>query len=213
MAEQDFDAFLEMIALEWNKAEKAIKIAENVSGEVAIPAIFELRYAGRRLIDALAARASNPDEALSLLRDAKFDCHRARHDAIDAATSKMAGDLNAAVEHLTPGILIQNFADFTAFYGDLFTVRDKIALSREDRENRDSIYDTIQSVDLDMLTGLYTRFKKCEPLMIAAAEKADADAAENKRRADRGDRLATRGIWVGIIGVLVAIGAFICTKQ
>ena len=213
MAEQNFDELLASMSNEWNKAEKAIKIAENINGEVVIPAIFELRYAGRRLIEALAVRESNPDEAFSLLRDAKFDCHRARHDAIDAATSKMSGDLSVAVEHLTPRLLMKNFSEFTAFYGDLFAVRDKIAVSREDRMNRDAIYDTIQSVDLSNLSKLYFRFRACEPLMVAAAEQEAADADETRQSAERSIWWGKVGVWVGVIGIVVAICTAIYSQR
>ncbi len=164
MSDDRFDQLFLAIGLEWNKAKKAIKLAENIDGEVVIPAIFELRYAGRRLVEAWTSRSSDIDTSLALLKDAKFDCHRARHDAIDAATSKMVGDMNVAVEFLSAGVIIKLFPSFSEFYGSLLEVRERIAISREDRQNRDKIYDTIQNVDLDRLATLYRQFKSCEPL-------------------------------------------------
>lgn len=196
MGGEDFDELVKSVASEWNKAEKAIKHAENVDGEVVNPAIFELRYSGRRLVEALAVKDDDPTKAIALLRDAKFDCHRARHDAIDAATSKMAGDLNAAVEYLPASIVMQDFSEFSEFYGDLLNVREKIAESREDRENRDKIYDSIQATDLDRLVTLYNRFRACEPLMIQTAEK--------EHRTERLNKIfGWGGIVVGILGILI----------
>ena len=42
---------LQRVAAQWDKTEGLIKQAELVGGEVCTAAIFELRYAGRRLID------------------------------------------------------------------------------------------------------------------------------------------------------------------
>lgn len=215
LPEQNFDNLVVSVSTEWNKAEKAIKHAENVDGGVVNPAIFELRYAGRRLVEALAKRLDDEATAIALLRDAKFDCHRARHDAIDAATSKMAGDLNVAVEYLSAQIVMSNFPDFTTFYGDLLQVRQKIAESRENREQRDMIYETIESVDLDRLTQLYGRFRACEPLMNKAAEKEKAEleaieerAKEAEDRADRESKKANFSLIIGAVGLVIGILGF-----
>lgn len=82
-----YSDILRDIAKEWNKAESAIKRSEQIAGDVSIPAISELRYAGRRMIDALDAahHGGNDDKIRALFEDARFCCHRAQHDAIDAA--------------------------------------------------------------------------------------------------------------------------------
>lgn len=205
MSEDRFEQLFSAMSVEWNKAEKAIKLAENIDGEVVIPAIFELRYAGRRLVEAWAIRLSELESSLALLKDAKFDCHRARHDAIDAATSKMVGDMNVAVEFLSASVIIKLFPLFSEFYGSLLEVRERIAISREDRENRDKIYDTIQNVDLDRLAVLYRQFKSCEPLMVRGAEKEAIDAAELVRQAAASIRQGRIGLWVGIAGSIIGI--------
>lgn len=93
---------LAQIKVAWDKAEQAIKRAELVCGEVVTPAIKELRYAGRRLADGLEAVASGTvtPETNGFLRDALFDCYRARHDAIDAAISKIAVEIDLSVRRL-----------------------------------------------------------------------------------------------------------------
>jgi len=176
-----FDELISDIRKEWNKAEKAIKHAESIDGEVTNPSVFELRYAGRRLIEALDCRGQDEARSIALLRDALFDCHRARHDAIDAATSKMAGDLGVATEYLSATVLMQNFPDFSEFYAEMLTVRTLIAESRENRDNRDKIYETIETSKLDRLVDLYGRFRACEPLMLKAMEQEKADRKANRR--------------------------------
>ena len=46
---------------EWDKAESIIKLAEQVSGEIVFPSINELRYAGRRISEALSCISRGDD--------------------------------------------------------------------------------------------------------------------------------------------------------
>jgi hypothetical protein len=83
------------IQREWDMAESAVKRSEQVANDAIIPAINELCYAGRRIIDALNA-SQMPDserKVAAYLEDARFNCHRARHDAMDAALDIIARDL------------------------------------------------------------------------------------------------------------------------
>jgi hypothetical protein len=202
LSEDEFQEVLRQVCDEWNKAERAVKLAENVNGEIVNPSIFELRYAGRRLIEAFQKSESERQAAISLLRDAKFDCHRSQHDAIDAATSKMAGDLTVAVEFLPASIIMQNFPAFSDLYGGLNRVRQKVALSRENRDDRDAIYETIQSTDLPRLVALFENFKSCEDLMVKAAEKEAAEKKWNKF-------FGWTGIIIGSLAVIIALVSWI----
>lgn len=130
-------ALLKSIQDEWNRAEEDIKTAELVVHSIVIPSIKELRYAGRRVIDALMVITCNPanpdhDRIKSLLDDARFDCHRARHDAIDAATAKMAVDLEIMVEKLGHESILPAFPAFPSFYQNLTNVRNRIPKSRRE---------------------------------------------------------------------------------
>jgi hypothetical protein len=51
------------ILTEWNQAERDIKIAEQVSMRVVEPSIKELRYAGRRVTEALRLILSDGADA------------------------------------------------------------------------------------------------------------------------------------------------------
>ncbi len=53
MFDKDLNATMTALIEQWNIAERPIKKAEYVQGdEVVGPAIFELRYAGRKMVDA-----------------------------------------------------------------------------------------------------------------------------------------------------------------
>ena len=81
-----------------------------VQEELCLPAVNELRYAGRRLIDAwISVRRGDLAEATAKIKDAKFDCHRARHDSIDAISSKIAKDISITVDAFTVSIVVNAY--------------------------------------------------------------------------------------------------------
>lgn len=166
---QEIHAAFAHLRAEWNVAKRAIKIAEQVEGEIVSPAIHELRYAGRRIVEAFDVLDNDPSTALRHLQDAHFDCCRARHDAIDAATSKMVATLDNAREFLGIDVVMTHFSSFPNLVRRLGEVRDRIAVSRENREDRNAIDESIQADDLVALVGIYDDFRACESLMREAA--------------------------------------------
>ncbi len=192
----DFRSLLDCIHKEWNRAEGDIKQAEQVCSKVIEPAINELRYAGRRLIDAIGSANAEGDHrhVESLLTDALFDCHRARHDAVDAATSKIALDLDILRDKLGIDVVLQAFPSFPVLMGEVDSVREKIVASRKIRENRENIYTGIEAVDFPALVSSYNRFKASEPIMRELAKK---------RRWERVWTLAF-GI-IGIVGTIFTV--------
>ena len=81
----------QLLAAEWEDAERTIKLAEVISSTTIVPAINELRFAGRRAVEALdteesARRAHLYEEAIAF-------CRSASGDAIDAATIYLQGYL------------------------------------------------------------------------------------------------------------------------
>lgn len=181
---------------EWDAAEKVIKKAEQISEKIIIPSIKELRYAGRRIVEALHGILSGADDkdVHNLIQDALFNCHRARHDAIDAATSKIAIDLNIAAEKIGYEILLSSFSKFPELKTAVLEAREQIVQSRKDRENRDTIYSTIASVDFDVLTKLYREFQECEEIMIELAKKGRRDWLVSRALTVLGLLLALLGI-------------------
>lgn len=156
------------IQQEWNKAEEAIKRSEQIALDVTIPAISELRYGGRRIVDALTL-ASEPghDETkvLALLEDARFCCHRAQHDAIDAALAKIGIDLDDLTKRLGFEAVIKAYTPFREFYSEFAVARDKIATSRARREDRNAIYETVTAVNLPGLISHYEKVMAVRPLI------------------------------------------------
>ena len=91
--DEELDRLLQRTFEQWNIAERRIKKAEQVRGnKVVTSAIFELRYAGREIVDALtlALESDVADNSLHresirrYLDDAFEDCVKAKNNAIDA---------------------------------------------------------------------------------------------------------------------------------
>lgn len=146
---------LNSVLVEWNRAEEDIKIAEQVANKVVNPSIKELRYAGRRIVDALCKYKNQEpmNDIESLLRDALFDCHRARHDAIDAGTSKIAVDLQLMIKKIKYDAILPVFPEFPNFLKALKAVRVRIQVSRKNRANREVVYTVLESIDFPRPCG------------------------------------------------------------
>lgn len=190
---EDYKAAFAAFAVEWDAAEKTVKTAEQVDGDAVISSILELRYAGRRFVDALnkIAAGGSQAEVEALLENAKFDCHRARHDAIDAATSKIALDLDLMGDKLGYDAILKAYPNFIVFSGKLSEIQERIADARGARQNRETIY---AALEVDEYEGLVKEFKiirKAEPIIKSLARK---------------ERLFFwSGISVGIIGILAGM--------
>lgn len=176
-----FDAILQQIVVDWDKAEQSIKLAEQVDDVIVNPAIYELRYAGRRMVEAFRCRPDDEDKAIRLMSDAHFDCLRARHDAIDAMTTKMVGYLEAAADTLGPEVVMACFPKFIELYGVLMRIRSKIADARGKREDREAIYQIIHETDLNgSITSLFSDFRTSEKIMMEMAEKRNRNNKRDK---------------------------------
>jgi hypothetical protein len=171
MVVREFEDHCSSICREWDEAELAVKIAEQVQREVVGPSIAELRYAGRKVVQAMSVRETEPDRAIRLLYDAEFDCYRARHDAIDAATSYMTDIMYWACKELGVNNVTASFSNFAELNRMLVSVRQEIAKSRKNREDRDSIYRVIQETDLPKMNELYGEFKASEEIIVLAAKQ------------------------------------------
>jgi hypothetical protein len=160
------DELVRKILDEWNKAESAIKIAEQVNGEIINPAVYELRYAGRRFVEAISLiQSGDTERATKLLHDAHFDCCRARHDAIDAATSKISSDLTIAVKKIGASYVLDKFQNYTKLVAELNTIRALVAKSREDRDNRDKIYEAVANDNIIVIVKYYSEFQANEDVL------------------------------------------------
>lgn len=189
---------IESICNHWAQAEVDIKLAENVCKSIVFPSIKELRYGGRRLAEVLKIFSTGgPEEKIqALIHDAEFDCIRARHDAIDAATSKMAMDMDIAVSKLGYQAVLTTFTKYAELVSRVDVVRRQIAESRGG--TREQVYTTLEQSEFGLLVSLYSEFKTAEPLMKKFAVQ-ESDKVKSSTR------MALIGIVIGILGTIMGI--------
>jgi hypothetical protein len=169
----DLKDVLAGICAEWDKAEIVAKAAEQVCEEVIFPSIMEFRYAGRRLIQALEVISSGGDEAKAraLLQDALFNCHRARHDAIDAGTSQISITITSAIKNLRPSAVLTAFPDFVRLNAAIQRIKGKIPQSRASQDDRDALYEAIEGADFPDLLRWFELYQTSEPMMVELSKE------------------------------------------
>lgn len=201
-----FQERLESIRTEWNKAELDIKQAEQICNDVVAPAINELRYSGRRLAEILYwVNLNDPESKIDgLLHDALFDCHRARHDAIDAGISKIAIDLDIAEEKIGYDPILKTYPDYPKLRKSVIEIKQKIKVSRGDRENREAIYSVIEKEDFIDICNEFSLFKASEAIMIELASEQRKTIFRNKLFGYGGLATAVIAIIVAVVAILVA---------
>ena len=165
-----FRDILNSLLEEWNSAEEALKIAENVQGKVVAPSINELRYAGRKVIEALSFD-DDDEQARRLLDDAIFDCMRARHDAIDAIIAFISNKISAYTNELGVHIVLQCYPDTPKLIEEIGYIQDQIEVSRKNRLDRNAVYSTLQSADIPKIIRMWKGFQNNENLCESLPKK------------------------------------------
>jgi len=198
------DARLQELIKQWNIAEGRIKQAENVRAqEIVSSAIYELRYAGRKTIDAiylvLTTDWQNDDELEGPIRayieDAIEDCIKAKHDAIDAALSFVTRWLAEQEIRIGLKYIQQFYPNYLEIVARIADIQEEIEESRRNRtEKRDSIYDKIDVEGYDAILKLYRN-------MMVSRNLVDRTIRKDKIR---DNVLLGLGI-AGAVGLIVAV--------
>lgn len=188
---------------EWNRAEEAIKRAEQINNEVVTPAIKELRYTGRRIAHSLVGliEGDSDDRILDNLSDALQNCFRARHDAVDAAVSKVNVDLEVVVERLGYDNCLACFPPLPELLSKVTQAQNMIAQSRGSSGGREEIYETLEAVNLVEIIGQYHAFVNAEKYIKARALK--------ERRRVFGSYIVGA---VGVLALFVTVAAWLFPK-
>ena len=85
--------------------------------------------------------------------------------------SKMSISLDNLTSKLGFDAVLAAYPEFREFFSDFMVARDKIAKSRETREDRVAIYETLTAVDLPNLTERFGRLVAAKPIAKRAALK------------------------------------------
>ena len=159
------------LAAAWNEAEVALKQAEQIDGEAVTSSVNELRYAGRKIIEAKEVYAQDPDRSADLLRDARMDCMRAQHDAIDAAVSFMNREIDLFVRKVGYTRAATSMPDLGPLLRSLSSAQIAIAASRGRRTERALTYDDLRQVELGRLRASFDELRIVKPALLREVAK------------------------------------------
>jgi hypothetical protein len=203
--EERLDNALTGLIRQWNIAEGRIKQAEQVrANEVVAAAIFELRYAGRKVVDAIHLALTEDwrrdaavyDRIFAYIADATEDCVKAKHDAIDAMLDFVTSWFATVEKTLDLEEVQRFFPDYIKITASIAGIQDRIAESRRDRTKlRDSIYDEIeQNGEFAAILELYKR-------MLLSSERVADTIVIARRRETRMMRLHIAAVVLGTVAL------------
>jgi hypothetical protein len=182
----------------WDEAESLVKEAEQINGAMIVPAVSELRYGGRKLIDYLNSLGAGDSKAQRThLEDFVQCCIRARHDAVDALVSYITLYLEELEASVSADLIDQRFTGYTKLKQDLFATATLIAQSRRERQSRNDIYSVIKSDYIDGIIDGYRRLSQAR-----AALFAEQNARDEKQH---------RASWIVAIAIALLAVALLAT--
>jgi hypothetical protein len=181
-------AQLSKIAKRWNTLEHKLKRTEQLTEGVVQAAINELRYAGRRVVDAwLVLEKPDPtdadfQEAFELLVVANQYMSNADHDAMDAVTAFLASTIHRLASEIGMDGLARLYPDAKRLDAAIQDAEVKRASSRGDRTQRDAIYASLYEDYWELFTnGIQAIEEIEEQSQFQLLKKEDERKAERER--------------------------------
>lgn len=154
----------------WDETEALVKRAEQINRSMVGPAVSELRYAGRKLIDYVreTSTSGTPENRRSHLDDFLQCCVRARHDAIDAITSYMVLYLEELESRVDADLIALKFTDYKKLKRNLKMIFNEITESRGNREKRNEIYSQINETYVEPVVEMFEALKSIKEQIFEA---------------------------------------------
>ncbi|CAC9617633.1 hypothetical protein [uncultured Gammaproteobacteria bacterium] len=195
---------LKIIADKWNLIEKRLKITEKYRFEVDIPAINELRYAGRKIVDIIVLLHSEDydNETEKTISDniahAEQYCMNSDHDLTDGICTFFNTKMERVINDYGYDNVCTYFPQTSKIMVMLDEVKEVISISRENRPQRVEAYKKLEEEFIPKFMAFHKQLVASEKSMLLS-----------KRTRERKDKIliffAVIGIIVGISGVLISI--------
>lgn len=204
MDDAGINSAFDRIADEWDKAEKLIKTAEVTRNEVVVASVNELRYAGRRLVDALRAHEAcradptctkSQEDLKRYVSETLSFCQRALHDAVDAIILHVRTQIGEYEKEFGYVILADKFPDIIDIKKTLKDAEQLVILSREDRMRRAEEYDKLAVDAVPQLLAHCTGLEANRGLL--------QELVAEKRNAGRAAKWGEPKHWLGICAAAV----------
>lgn len=187
----------------WNRIEERVKQVENLRGEVVIPAINELRYAGRRFLDAWAISHTSDGE-LSSDDQEKFDemiaasrqyLMNADHDLGDAVCGYIGKTVRKLLTTYGIGNVRHIVPEIDEIYNKVKEAEQKRAHARKDRSRRTALYEELSR---DYVPWFWDKLAQLEDAevrsltFVAAQEQKLEKLNEKLQAAEKYNTLSSR---------------------
>jgi len=180
MPNEDLIAQLKELARFWNEVEARIKDAEDLLGEPVVASLNELRYAGRRLVDLIylvfSDEPADQDEFRSILYEAKQNCIRARHDAIDSLYFEAREYFKSTEKTFNVAIVCKIHPGYLETQRVMREAGKVISQSREERARRPELYETIWTTWLPQIMETYHALRTSEQRLVEELALAQSEA-------------------------------------
>jgi hypothetical protein len=193
----------------WDYIERRLKEVENLRGETFIPALNEMRYAGRHFIEAWSVYAKTDHSNFSkheiekLLIIAEDHLLRARYDITDGSCSFMHDKLAAMRDAYGPLRLARYYPHFVSFSRKLEEANQIIAQSRETRDQRGEQYQLIETEYLPELSAVYNDLRYAEHDLLKD-KMEEGQRAQREAQAQRDHERHRRFVVATTIFLIVA---------
>ena len=174
LTQEDFDKLSATLREDWMKAEEVLKIVERMKNEAFLPSINELRYAGRRYVQAEMSYLSKSENDWTIhvhLIEAIENCKKARHDCIDSAINFIHERIETTTMLAGYKVVMKKFPHIGDIWKEIEDIDRRIIKSRKDRKNIDDEYENIKRTHLKKVVNLYLDFKKTGLDIIADNKK------------------------------------------
>lgn len=182
---------LNRAAAQWDRTEALLKRVEVIDNDVFAPGINELRYAGRRLVDAVReaqSDKSDPNRVLAYVLEVEQFCFRAQHDCIDAIIASLDERIQLAEETFGYSLLLSNFPQYMELRHELNSIGKVVIQSRGHRGQRAEIYNEIEEKRLPYVLELVEKLNSSEEILKAIALKEKSDDADRKKSMETAER-------------------------
>lgn len=209
---EELNELIDELVKHWNIAEKRIKQAEQVNGqEIVAPAIFELRYAGRKMIDVFELLLNKKNEHIAkdssiLIADAIEDCVKAKHDAIDSMLHGLVIAIDGLEKSVGVDIILKYFPDYINAISDIMEINNLISESRESRlQGREDIYDHIDNDKMDKIYKYFNSLKSMTPKMFQEHMDREKANREQEEKYNKAQKLQKRFMIISIVTAIFAL--------
>ncbi|HEX4079978.1 MAG TPA: hypothetical protein VHX61_14025 [Rhizomicrobium sp.] len=160
---------LSALADHWNSVERRIKEYEHFSGDANTSAINELRYAGRKIVDAWVKFAAGDDPTPEITIAENYMVN-ADHDVTDGACFIVLRHVSKVIKKYGRDRIGECCPDFWELYPVIRKTQTIVEGSREDRVNRKAEYAKLAHEFLPKMRELHEKLIQIKALHVPNEE-------------------------------------------